>query len=276
MKTETRYTVEQEYTMKYNMFIIAKHYKYKEFFKNYNLRSVQFGYNWNERIVNNLISADTWIEQEYRVIYTYTILYISTFTIPCARTSIPCNFFHITFMSRSVGINWEEAASNHSCTHLWHGVQTTAWHMPLPFTMALCVHVASICIFSNLASLAIVADFAKRYLPRAHGGNWENTHMPLGPPIYSDWEAASQVFSLWRVEWFQVFQLPCPWESETARAGVRRSGSLCLLPSRVVWICLVWSAECRGQSLHQIARRPPVTCHMPHATSYNMSLNIYI
>lgn len=152
-------------------------------------------------------------------------------------------------------------------------------YFPSPLAMVLCVHVACICIFSNLASLAIAADFAKRYLPRAHGGNWqlrEHTHMPLGPPIYSDWEAASQVFSLWRVEWFQVFQLPCHRESKIARAGVRRSGRLCLLPSRVVWICLVWSAECRGQSLHQIARLPPVTCHRPHATSCNMSLYIYI
>lgn len=152
-------------------------------------------------------------------------------------------------------------------------------YFPSPLAMVLCVHVACICIFSNLASLAIAADFAKRYLPRAHGGNWqlrEHTHMPLGPPIYSDWEAASQVFSLWRVEWFQVFQLPCHRESKIARAGMRRSGRLCLLPSRVVWICLVWSAECRGQSLHQIARLPPVTCHRPHATSCNMSLYTYI
>lgn len=107
---------------------------------------------------------------------------------------------------------------------------------PFPSSLAQCVHVACICIFSNLASLAIAADFAKRYLPRAMGkGETDkehtHTHMPLaGPPIYF----ASQVFSLWRVEWFQVFQLPCHRASETGRERDGEAERLCLFPSRLV------------------------------------------
>lgn len=96
--------------------------------------------------------------------------------------------------------------------------------------------------------------------------------MPLGgPPIYS----GSQVFSLWRVEWFQVFQLPCHRASETgiSRAREREETVPASVSPCAVWICLVWSAECRGQSLQQFTRLPP-------GTSYNMSLyllyDIYI
>lgn len=203
----------------------------------------------------------------------YIHLYISTSNIHCSLTRIPC---HITFMPRSVGIHWEEAhrksqlhaslawGANDSMTHA-----TAPCYYPSPLlAVALCVHVACICIFSNLASLAIAADFAKRYLPRAHGGQLgelrehTHTHMPLGPPIYSDWEAASQVFSLWRVEWFQVFQLPCHRESEIATDSREKERERETVPACYSCRVNLFSLKCRVQR-SKLATISSATCHMP-------------